>query len=480
MRISIEALDKCMSYIADESKLQDLLLLVSDGQMDEDTGTKIASFILESVIVENLSTYQYNKLQSQYGMIGYLKGDTINGQERQSIKSNIEEKFSVGISDFLKTFNNEFDNEAYLLVKLRKVFKNYKFKKINIVNDYTILFFTFMIFDLFCRETSDETAIFEMADTLAKACFEELHNPYNKKAVTVSCESLLRYVKQFPLNDYRETYTLCFIKYIQALNNSTTLPDYIRYDIFCRFSRHIVMINTWLYASIYGNKSKPNFENEFADRLKVNKYISNKLQKFKGNISLDLYTNTLKELQKNISWLVKNAPDIDAVSKKNVYKCCSDIYRSLITLSELSDEGFNDEFSDIINQYQKLSFNINGENVSVFSLLCQVLDSEAVKGLQSIISKFNKDNPYIKLLLSNLIAGASNDEVSFKIREMYSDTMNDIYNFVSNNVTVESAEDYNRIIQYVDLDEFQFPILTTDENNPHYQTALRYILPLLC
>jgi len=30
------------------------------------------------------------------------------------------------------------------------------------------------------------------------------------------------------------------------------------------------------------------------------------------------------------------------------------------------------------------------------------------------------------------------------------------------------------------LDEFQFPILTTDENNPHYQTALRYILPLLC
>ena len=101
-----------------------------------------------------------------------------------------------------------------------------------------------MIFDLFCRETSDETAIFEMAETLAIACFGELHNPYNKKAVTVSCESLLRYVKQFPLNDYRETYTLCFIKYIQALNNSTTLPDYIRYDIFCRFSRHIVMINT--------------------------------------------------------------------------------------------------------------------------------------------------------------------------------------------------------------------------------------------
>ena len=79
-----------------------------------------------------------------------------------------------------------------------------------------------------------------------------------------------------------------------------------------------------------------------------------------------------------------------------------------------------------------------------------------------------------------MIVGSSNNKVTFKIREMYSDIMNNIYNFVSNNVTVESAEDYNQIIQYVDLDEFQFPILTTDENNPHYQTALRYILPLLC
>lgn len=479
MRISIEALEKCMSYIADETKIEELLLL-TDNCMDEEMGTKIASFILESIIVEKLSLEEYKRLQSQYGMIGYLKGDSFNAQERCDIKRGIEEKFSTGISVFSDVFKDEFNNEEYLLKQLRKQFKNYKFKRINIVNDYSILFFTFKLFDLFCEEISDETSIDEMANKLAIACFEELHNPYNKKAVTVSCESLLRYVKQFQLNDYRETYTLCFIKYIQALNNSDTLPDYIRYDIFCRFSRHIVMINTWLYASIYGDKIKLNFENEFADRLKANKYISNKLQKFKGNISLNPYTNILKELQKNISWLVKNAPEIDVVSKKKVYKCCSDIYHSLITLSELSNEGFNDEFSDIINQYQKLSVKVNVENVSVFSLLCQVLNSEAVQGLQSIIPKFNRDNPYIELLFLNLMFGISNDEIYIRFRELYADVINDIYNFVSNNVTVESAEDYNRIIQYVDLDEFQFPILTTDENNPQYQTALRYILPLLC
>jgi len=68
------------------------------------------------------------------------------------LKNKWEEKF-------LKVFEGCFSKNQELLDKLKIKFKNYKFNKKNMVDDYSILFFTFCLYEMMSDKCEKKSQI---------------------------------------------------------------------------------------------------------------------------------------------------------------------------------------------------------------------------------------------------------------------------------------------------------------------------------
>lgn len=373
-----DMLEECHSRVIDETKIKSLLADAFN-TTDEEFSTSAISFIIDSIIVGQVSAYERKSLFSAYGSIGN-KMITSNKNEEskyqcQEIKREfLEHNLSKGMATFLETFNGCFVNKDALLPRIRKLFKNYKFKKVNIVNDYAILFFTFKLYDMRCNTTDDKRIQNEFADYLATECFDKLHNPHNKKAVTVTCESLLQYVKLFVENACIDAYVRIMISFVQAIHQSDSLLPYIKYDFFQRFIRHIDVINRFIHNAqqVEQNECSCSDDNIRADDYysisEVSKFNYNSIQKAKRQEVSESTVSILKEFQKNLQWLAKNTSKWFSTSRSEFYKHSTAIYDSIMSLLKQPDE-IKDISSDVLQRYRSLQLEVGDKNLSAESFL---------------------------------------------------------------------------------------------------------------
>ena len=487
-----ELVEECHSRILNETGIKSLL---SDAfkTMDEEFLNNAVSLIINSVILERVSSDEKKILFSAYGSIGNKKIKANKNEESnyqcQEIKRELlEETLSKGLRTFLETFKDCFINKDILLPKIRKLFKNYKFKKINIVNDYTMLFFSFKLLDMKCDTTDDKSVQNEFAEQLADECFSKLHNPRNKKAVTVSCESLMRYVKQFVYDGYTtDAYVRIMISFVQAIHKSDILPPYIKYDFFKRFIRHIDVINRFIYEAQNSEQDEDvhseidSNTDEWYSISEVSKFNYNSIQKAKKYENSESAVNALKEFQKNQQWISKNTSKMDSVSRKEFYRHNSAIANSMMSLLKQTDE-IEDISFDVLQRYKSLQLAIGDEYVSAESLNQRLFLDEGLEALAPVAKKsLVKDNPYILLLFATEdmrwidIFEETADSLTIKLQEYqtrYRKEMIQIHEIVIQTVPPLSAKDCNEIGNTVGLDDFNIPILSASADEPYYKCAL--------
>lgn len=477
-------LDECMLSIVNDTDIEDLLIATFENK-DEEFLTNAISFIIESLILERTCVYEKKVLLAEYGRIGQMLNSKAKSKEttceRQEIKDSfLEESSSKGLQNFLDAFDDEFEYKDAILSKIRKLFKNYKFKKINIINDYTMLFFTFALYDETCN-IYDESRVDELndiADMLAQNCFNELHNPYNKKAVTVSSESLLRFVKKSVDGDYLEWYIKIMIKFVKAVKNSDMLPDYIIYEIFARFYRHIEVINNCMVGASQSQRGgKYFFKGIKVISKKVYKYIYNTIQRLKRNGCPEEIEILIKELQKNISWFEKSMSKVDQKSEETRYKKSIVVVEAIFELMDLLDENTEDSLlNDILQQYSSLSVEFKGKTYGVLEFIIAKYFESILYYNRNLSKKEGKEkNPFIVLLFS---AQKQNlDEIMgiYEWRKRCDIVMSDVREIVESKLPIISSEEYRRLIKYVDFDKFDIPILNSNIEDHCYKSAMKNI-----
>lgn len=479
MGITSDALDRCADYIYDNANFQDMLQKTFKN-VDEEFVKFVTKFIIDSIVIESLSDRKYSKLSGEYGTIGKLKSEIReerkNKEEKDEyeiqknlsqcyeIKQKMEESFSVGMSKFLQAFEVEFCNEKYLLQKIRQFFKNYKFKKSNLINDYTIFFFTFSLFDAFCCGARDEETKEKFAEDLSALCFETLHNPYNKKIVSVSSKSILHFMEQIPLEDYIDSYIEIFVKFVQAIYKSETLPNYLKYDFFKRFDLHIILINDSLESSKNAKLKDSNLATETLDNLKVNKFVSNTIQKLKVEEDTEEIQALLKEVQKNILWVTKNGPNMDDIPEKQIDKHCSKIYDELMKLAALTKKTHSNIFQDVLQKYTNLTFDYCGATVNVIGFICFMLNREALRAASKLFPTHISRNVFLNLFIT---------KCTLKKKEFidsYCAIIDDIRENVLKIIKHHSERELENLTNNFDLDKFDFPILSVSSD----ETSMRY------
>ncbi len=488
MGITSDALKRCAEYIYNNTNLQDNLLDTFK-DADEEFITKVTEFIINSIVIESLSDRKYSKLSGEYGNIGKLKSEITEERKNKDKKDEyeiekkrsqyyeerqkMEESFSVGMSKILQAFEGEFCNEKYLLKKLRRFFKNYKFKKSNLINDYIMFFFTFSLFDFFCYDVDDEELREKFAENLSEACFNALHNPHNKKIVFVSAQSILRFMKQFPLENYIDSYIEIFVKFVQAIYKSETLPNYLKYDFFKRFDLHLILINTSLEATKNAKLKDSDSLTETLDNLKVNKFVSNTIQKLKTKENTEEIQALLKEVQKNYRWLLKNSPNLDDIPKKKITKRCSKIYDELTRLSELTGNTYSDIFQDVFQKYTQLEFDYRGETIKVIDLLGRGLSDEGLSAAGKLLPTHISRNVFLDLYTV---------KCTLKKKEFidsYCTIMDDIRENVYKEVELQSEKELENLTNNFELDIFDFPILSVSSDETCMRYAKQIVLSLL-
>ncbi len=464
-------LDDCMRRVVEETEIEEFLIMAFNNT-DEVFLTDAVVFIINSLILERVSEYERSELLSKYGEIGYMasKGEII--EERKKIKRKfLEENLTTGIANFFDAFTLEFNPEKHFLPRIRKRFKNYKFKKINIVNDYAILFFAFKLIDeIHATETNpDDLAMF--SDYLADMCFEELHNPYNKKAKTVDCESLLRFFKRFFESDYAKAYVRMMVLFVQGIEDSVSLPAHIKYDFYERFCKHIEVINLGAFLAQKAKKIETVFDGTQTDTKKISKFIYNMIQKVKKSDGSEDIEIALKELQKNMLWLQRNAAQIDKISKKGLYKRCSLIYDSIMRLKDLSNGQFEFVCPEIMQQYQSLSFELEGENLGVLDFLLFILMEEGVAGLKFLLKKKGYEkNPLLVLLFS--VAEIKNIK---EFQSEYLKIIGEVRKIVNSTVPVLSQAEYSRVTTGINFNWIDIPIFNNDADDRCFEIATKVI-----
>ena len=483
MAINREALNDCMHYISN-TQIEELFTLMFGKDVDEEFANKIANMILESILVKRLAEVHYKKIEAKYGLIGNLKRKKDITDKTKKIRSSIEKTFSKGIEEFLHVFEDKFEEHELLLKKMRKPFKNYKFKDINIVNDYSILFFAFKLFDYYVEDFEGDM-LNEEAEKLVKLAYESLKKPYHKKQMTVTSDSLIAFVKKTPYEDYKHVYVDVLIKFIQALYVSLVLPDWIRYLFFERFEKHLIFINIFLDNSINNTESKTKIKDSFEKREKIQKSVSNKKQELKKLEESDEVINDISELQRYTRKFPKNSEDLRKMSKKSISTYCRNVFHLLDKLDRKSSGELGSKIKSILSTYGKMPLDIDGKDVSAFRYILSKVCLDSVNKCIKTIPNMLDGNTYLSLIFSlqlfddELFKQGSDpvvinenmrkvDEISDFRDAIIKDIQNYVYNKIPMYVDDNNAKAYEDIVQYVDFNSISMPILCIKDNSEYF------------
>ena len=168
---AITFLNDCIAYTLENTNIHQLLKRIYGPKIDEAFQEELCSLIVQSIIVAQLAEFRYKDLLSVYGSAGQYKSIK-DYSKRDAVEEKIEKSFSKGMDEFLATFEDEFDSHVLLRKACRKLFKNYKFREINITNDYAILYFTFKLYDIYCEEIEDKESQERAAVEFAQKAYE--------------------------------------------------------------------------------------------------------------------------------------------------------------------------------------------------------------------------------------------------------------------------------------------------------------------
>ena len=213
------------------------------------------------------------------------------------------------------------------------------------------------------------------------------------------------------------------------------------------------------------------FSGKPTDTKKISKFIYNKIQKVKKFDSSEDIEITLKELQKNMLWIQKNAAQTNKTSKKELYKRCSLIYERIIELNDLSTDQFENVCSEVMRQYKSLSFEWEGEKYGVEGFLFYMLTEEGVSNLKSVLKKKGYEkNPLLMLLFS-----AAEIKNINEFQSEYLKIIEEVRTIVNSTVPILSQDEYRRVITGIDFDWINIPIFNRNAEALCYKHAMSFI-----
>ncbi len=498
--INKSTMEDLLEYALENTEIEELIRLCFGRRKNKEFVKRVAKSIVESVVIEKLSKARKNELLRVYGLTGELKkkvnekrkvrndlnpdsiieyAECLNEYERQKENERkIEQSFAQGIKIFLAVFENSFENKDLLHKALNRVFKNYKFKDINIVNNYIVLYFTFKLFDIFCSNEDNIDEIKSMALNLAKNAYEELKKSYGKKNVTASQESIYKYISNYEFINPQYVYVDTVIALVQDLNLADSLDDVIRYDIYDRIAVHINRISTILNSIFEENKNDGNeeYKNGYneeheCDVAKIYKSVYNKIQYMKNKLDSDS-VQKFKLLSSTVRKIPKNYSELSKISKK---KCENYCYLAL----EISMDIWDNE-SDvakgllfkILNEYSKIHFE-NNRGLPIFEFARLEVCCKLYKQIKKISdSKFNTlqkgENVFISLILSQ--RKITSFELEPKINEILDSTIKLLREYIANNIEISAItmKKYVETAKHVEIDYLKIPILLVDDETPTY------------
>lgn len=471
MRINKQVIDDLRNYIADKTAFEQLAEAAfkkQSGRLFGKLANNFANILIESMLIENAYKSRLIRIATGYGKMSYdvKKNKNVSEiSENKKFLNENEETFARGFNRFINTFDF---NDRLLKHQLRVFFKNYRFRTPNIINDYSILYFTFKIYDKLCDNSEiDRKAC---AIECAKSAFERLHNPRKKKSVTVTFDSLISYVRKFEFLDWQLEFISIFLDFIEDIYYADEIDEITQFSFFDRFSKQLLLINIWLNAIL---KDKPLIPT--ADEKIILKKSSNRIQYSvaKNAIPHD-ELRQIKELQHIFSLLGNHIDKLLKPSKKYI-DICNRIYELADTLSKSKNDETIGLFYKVMNDFSELCY-ISGDMYTVaFDAIYYDKTKPVLKEFQKLITKYHTDNVYLLLTLSM-------SENAKTIKELYQEVIFDVEKYINNlhlDGDVSNETTLLNLLSQVDLNKFNVPIIDTINvcaKNKNYLAVLKQYL----
>lgn len=475
--INKSTMEDLLEYALENTEIEKLIQLYFGKKKSSEFVSYTAQMITESVVVEKLSKARYIKLCADYGLTGYFKS-VDDYESRNEERNKIEHSFAEGMKKFLLIFGDAFNNGEILHKALNKVFKNYRFKDINMVNDYSVLYFTFKLFENFCYDEENPDERKRKATELSNKAYDELKNPYHKKSVTVSHDSMLRYLSKFELEDSKYAYISILIDFVQDLYFAEDLDDVLRFDIYSRFDDHIVRVNLELNNLI--NDSNYIFDvseedkTEKYDEKKISKSVHNKIQYVKDKFDNEVIED-LRELNHIITLIPKNIDDLRKKPRKTYHMYCNQIFELMQKLRSRNSDELNIVVDKIVEQYENIHFGDN-LSISIWDVVVLGLYEQGNKELKKLLkTKCEFINVFIALMLS---MGTLKSKQEADAAKMLVQAITDkVGEYIDNNITISesSIKRYTETVDFVELVNLEIPMLYINCEHPLYEQYLSKI-----
>lgn len=452
MKLTQERVEECIDCVMNDSELYYFLKRINGTDAENNEIHRFVSAVVKSILVKMISDQRKN-------YIYYEDAKT----------------FANGIKDFFDIFDCNFVTKDILLKQMRQYCKNYVFYAEDRINDYSIFYFTFKLFDYYCQNCRKKIDIVEEAARFAKNAYIFLKRPYKKTPLVVTCQSLFEYIDQFSIDiPTKHIYTFIFINFIQALYNSQKLDDVTRYAFFERFSEHIVKLDLLLGSGLF--ESHKSFMIELGDNKKINKSISNKKQYLlsKGE------NEKVRQLEKFRS-IYKKLPQSSKEMAKKSEKELQNTFSKVFELISNKDNLENEFFLDLFNDYISMTYNENGEETSLQNVVIEGIKSQVAYSLHKlqIDYKNSPDNIYIQLILQE----TPSMKIVYVDPNAYRKFCNLVILYIIECVdemfylkeSYETVENYKTAIGKVNLKEIGVPILSFDISSDIIDYRLRSI-----
>lgn len=487
MDLTHERINECVAALLENSEINEALKVIKGEDADENEKKEFLSKIVECLILQKLVESKVKTNRINQGRDFYHKRKDVKKKNAYQLNDSTEKSltFAVGIKEFFNLLDYTFKEKETLLKAMRKYFKNYKFKEKNIINDYSILFFTFKMFDIYwkkcanCKKSSKCVKLekkSDIAEKFAQKAYEALKNPYNKKRIYITSNSLYTFCKHCMFDEHRYLFTLVFVSFIQALNKSAKMDDWIKYSFYERFHQHIILINS-IIPSIPKLSTGKRKITIHIDPAKLSKHISNKLQYLNKKSEVSKVKEIIK-IRKLFQRLPESSEKKDIMSKKEFHECCMEIF-NLIN----NPNNYNSEiFTDIIIPYLSLPFETEDSYISYAELIFEELGKELPDFIKSLKNEIDKGNIYIDLIMpppkrplayreakKEIDLGTFNDS-AFKYSQQYKNICDKMISNISEFIhtffyidwTKDIIEQYSEVIGAIKLNEMNIPILEFD------------------
>lgn len=461
MRISEEALSETLEDILSETDISELAKIIYGEDVTVEQTVGFARVTLESILLECLVENYKEWLVKTHCKLGGVK--TKYGKEQSNIERKaVEDKYDEWEEKFIKVFEGCFSENQELLDKLKIKFKNYKFNKKNMVDDYSILFFIFSLYEMMSDKCEKKSQI---AREYAKAAYEALKRPSGNHALYIDEKKLMTFTEELIGENYKQIFLKIFLKFIQSLYGSEKLHDIELYLFFERFQRFIIPLNLniraacqifpqeWIYIrehdNAYGKNNKKIYKSVY--------YEKNKLNKDKDKE----FIKVISELQHVVATFPKDAKTIDRKTIDERLEIIKKVFDNVKEFAKYKNSNYADVVSVIIEKYRNIACEDTSLSVNDQMLTEPILLAGCLAYKSFAHAKF-QGNVYLNLILHNLTKKLS-DEDCLKLNELKDNIEMNVKNHIKEKFMLEVDSEnrnlYDNIIEYVNLEKFDFPIL---------------------